>query len=192
MKPRVELKKVEHQEPLPEETIRVIAFEERIRARLRSELEPRSHDSGLWKFLNSTFGLFLLSSVLVTGIGGLLTHMSQRARERDARNQRILVLVTEFDWRLKEIEYQTRKLDTVPDTGKGPLSLYIWRATVGDKGFAPTLPEFKEVHSAGIVSQLKSLGFTDLSDEAFTALKEIEYGTSRRIEPWDAPKKASL
>src|SRR5271165_4690297 len=172
---------------LPEKTIKAIALEEKVRARIRAELEPQTpkvSESGLWKFLNSTFGLFLLSSVLVTGVGGFLTHLQQRARERDVHNQRALILLTEFDWRLKEIEYQARTLVTAADKDKGPVSLYIWRATVGDKGFAPTLPEFKEVHMAGIVSQLKSLGFTERSDDAFTALKEIENGATIRIEPW--------
>lgn len=45
-----------------------IEAQEVFRQEIRSDLEKKQRSSGLWKFLNSAFGIFLLSSVVVGGI----------------------------------------------------------------------------------------------------------------------------
>src|SRR6266403_6264503 len=74
---------------LSEDTVRQIASEEKLRLRIRSELEKEKQqpESKVCRFLNSAFGLFLLSSVLVTGLGGLFASSQERARETERKNQ---------------------------------------------------------------------------------------------------------
>ena len=88
----------------------------------------------------------------------------------------MLKLATEFDWRLAEIEYQKNKIPSEPNPDKWASAAYIWRAIVGDPAFATTTPDFQHVHLAGILSQLRSLGYSDPNDLAFKTIKDMESG----------------
>jgi hypothetical protein len=163
---------------LPEDVVLRIRAEEHLRFAVRQELEraelERAHatdaqKSKTWQFLNSAFGLFLLTSVFVTGLGAFLNHHAQRAREGGK-------LVAEFDFRLRELDSRTAALAKAKDEDRGPLAVYVWRATVGSSDFQTTLPEYKNVPWVGIVEQLSAWGVASNHDEVVEALKQIENG----------------
>ena len=62
---------------LTDNEIQRTAEEERLRFRLRSELDPtpKEKQSKILTFLNSPLGLFLLTSVLLTGLTGLFAQI---------------------------------------------------------------------------------------------------------------------
>jgi hypothetical protein len=156
-----------------------IRLEEQFRLKIRGQQEEQENAHarrGVRGFFNSKLGIVVLSAILVPAVGGLYAHMQQRASERNAQNRQTIKLVTEFDWRIAEIEYHRRKIPTEPTADKWASAAYIWRAIVGDPAFIPTQPEFQRVHLAGIVSQLRSLGYDDAGGIAFKTIKDMESG----------------
>lgn len=72
-----------------------IRSEEIFRAEIRNELGPKpapvSHVSfkkKLWEFLNSTFGLWFLSSVILAGVANWYTNKQAEIRENEKRQER--------------------------------------------------------------------------------------------------------
>ena len=93
--------------PLPDEVIERIAGEEGLRFRLREEFEREkkdASDSKLMKFLNSAFGLLLITSLFVTGLGSLFAWWNQRAKETESRLPMERKLMAEFDFRLYAVD----------------------------------------------------------------------------------------
>src|SRR5215210_5887334 len=135
---------------LPEFEVKRIVDEEKFRHRLRIELEKgeeKKIEPKFWTFLNSPFGLFLLSSVLLTGFARLYTDYKGAVEQAQVRRSEILKLATEFDYRLTQTEYLARELRKANlTTGtRQAYGIYIWRILVGDVMFQPSLPEFKSV-----------------------------------------------
>src|SRR6185437_10428601 len=54
------------------------------------ETQERSSELTIWKFLNSPFGLFLFSSILIAGITRVYNDSHQAAETRAIRNAEIL------------------------------------------------------------------------------------------------------
>lgn len=165
---------------LPEDVKERIRLEEQFRLKARSEQEEEDSEKirtgGTVAFLNSKLGIVMLSTILVPAIGGLYAHVQQRAAQRKTQNQQTIKLLSEFDFRIAEIEYHKNKIPHEANPDKWASAVYIWRAIMGDPAFSPTQPEFQRVHLAGIVSQLRSLGYGDPGDLAFKTIKEMESG----------------
>jgi hypothetical protein len=175
-----------------------IRIEEQFRMQLRTILEKEKKDeddsdsrkkSGLYAFLSSKLGIVFLTAILVPTFGGLYTHMQQRANERTTENRQVMKLLAEFDWRLAEIEYQQNRIPNASNPQKWASAAYIWRAIVGNEEFATTLPEFQRIHLAGIVSQLRSLGYSDPNALAFKTIKDMESGGEKVPLPDQPPLK---
>jgi hypothetical protein len=165
---------------LNDETKDRIRLEEQYRVEIRAEqeklLKERKKPFSIKEFLGTTLGIAILTSIMVPALGGLYSHTQQKASQRAATNKQVVRLTSEFDWRLAEIEYHRGKIPNVPDSAKWASAAYIWYAIVGRPEFAPTEPSFKGVHLAGIVSQLKSLGYPDPNGIAFKTIKDMESG----------------
>src|ERR1700677_4503024 len=89
------------------ETVERIILEETIRLEVRANLERRKSDesaSRLVKFLNSSFGLFLLSTIFVTGLGGLFTYWTQRTKDIRTEQGTKEKLLAEYEWRLIDLD----------------------------------------------------------------------------------------
>jgi|ERR1041384_2798254 hypothetical protein len=85
-----------------------IREEELFRAEVRQLIAPPEKEgqgrSGLWKFVNSPFALWFLSSVVLTLItGGVSWYLSNRSAERE-RSQKISKLTTEAKYRIEEFD----------------------------------------------------------------------------------------
>ena len=163
---------------LPQDVVKRIVEEEKLRLQVREELErskKSDYGSKAWTFLNSSFGLFLLTSIFVTGLGSLFTRWTERVKEREARTQEEKRLLAEFDFRLNELETRIDQIGAASDADdKGMLTVYIWRAARGTPDFQPAVPEFKNVHWADLIIQLDGLGISDNSAEAIGATRDLE------------------
>lgn len=163
---------------LSEEAIQKISAEEQLRFRIREELdkEKRSDaDSKISKFLNSAFGLFLCTSIFVTGFGGLWTWWNQRARETESRLEMERKLMAEFDFRLYTLDAWISHIENTPDPyRKGLYTILIFHAANGDT-FQPTLPEFKGSWG-GVVSQLNGFGISDHFADALRVMVDLQDG----------------
>lgn len=166
--------------PLPDEVVARIAEEERLRFQLREELQKEKKDvsgSKFLKFLNSAFGLLLFTSIFVTGLGGLWTWWNQRVKETESRLQNERKLMAEFDFRLYAIDVWIGHIAKTTDLErKGVYTIFVYRASRGEKEFQTTLPQFKNEDWAGIVSQLNSLGITDHFADAIRATRDLQDG----------------
>lgn len=178
---------------LPQETIERITAEERLRFQLREELlSDKSGTSGskALKFLNSAFGLFLLTTIFVSGLGGLFTWWNQKIKEDQALRQQQKKLLAEFDFRLNELDSRISQIAKANDPdSKGLYTVYVYRAALGAQ-FQPTLPEFRDVTWAGIIIQLDSLGISEHSAQAIGATRDLasdEYAGKGKTYSFFAP-----
>jgi hypothetical protein len=167
---------------LPDDAVQRIVHEERVRFAIRQELERAAKieqelGSNVWRFLNSSFGLFLLTSILVSGVGGLLTYWNQQTKDTAARYQQEKKLLAEFDFRLNDIDSKITRIAQVSDPDeKGELTNHIYSAAHGSPEFQPAVPEYKQVHMAAIVVQLDSWGLSDHAAEAIAATRDLDSG----------------
>jgi hypothetical protein len=180
--------------PLPEETMERIAAEERFRLQVREELQREtkrdSSDSKTLKFLNSAFGIFLLTTIFVSGLGGIFTYWNQRAKEKEIRRQQQKKLMAEFDFRLNELDTRISEISKTNDPDrKGVYTIYVYRAALGTQ-FQPALPEFRDVTWAGIIIQLDNLGISENSSQAIAATRDLasdEYAGKGQTYSFFAP-----
>lgn len=113
---------------LEEQKKAVIEAEERYRhaiaTKIRSELnsaeeEFREIEQSIWNkiqdFLNSNVGMWLLSSVLVTGGAGLYQNMQHSYEEKLHNKTQLIVLKFEIANRIQNMKYFWRKASTVKD-----------------------------------------------------------------------------
>lgn len=169
---------------LPEDVIQRITAEEMVRFEVREHLRRKKTDdssSKLLKFLNSGFGLFLLGTIFVSGLGGLFTYWSQKTKDKQAQQEVEKKLLAEFEFRLRELDARISEIDASSDVDtKGADTIYIYRAAMGTSDFQPALPEFKNEHWAGVIIQLDDLGVSENADKAITATRDLTSGNYAR------------
>lgn len=167
---------------LSDEEIKRIVYEEKLRIRIRSELEPNEKGKKLkiWKFLNSPFGLLLLSTIFISGVGKLYTDFQQKMRDNLRNNQEMFKLATEYSYRLEKIKHHFYALENgnLAKVEAQSHSIFIWRIVTGDKAYSPSLPGFLNLKMFGIINQLRLFGVSEYSNQAKTALIDIEYAKS--------------
>ncbi|HYX72818.1 MAG TPA: hypothetical protein VE732_08605, partial [Nitrososphaera sp.] len=76
---------------LTEDEKEKIKLEEEYRFEVRNQLQTanQKESSNLWSFLNSSFGLWLLSAIFITGAGFLYTNY-QNSRAESLKNEEII------------------------------------------------------------------------------------------------------
>lgn len=164
---------------LSQETVERTVAEETVRLEVRERLRKRKIDesgSKFIKFLNSGLGLFLLSTLFVSGLGGLFTYWTQKAKDTRSEQQTKEKLLAEYEWRLIDLDGRISQNDATSDKDVwGVNSLMTIKAVTGND-FATTLPEFKQVHWAGLIIQLREFGISEYADEAIRATKTLTDG----------------
>lgn len=164
---------------LTEEDIQRITEEERLSFRLRSELDPpKEKQSKALTFLSSPFGLFLLGSVLLTGLTALFTQIRSHLRQVEARNQEIIKTTAELKYRLAWVQHFSTEM--VLPGNKVSASRFIWYTIRGDpKYYSPSLQEFSGVTTYGLVNKLWLLGVTKGTNDALNSVNALEYGQTQ-------------
>jgi hypothetical protein len=159
---------------LDDEEVHRIEVEEHLRFAIRQDLEARGRDrrfrASVWRFLNSAFGLFVCSSVVLAGIARLHAYYQQQEEQRAANQAEIALYASELDYRVRQIEFWRTQL--VPDPSDKP-EINIWRIVVGDELFTPTHPQFRHFHARGILNRLGVLT-RERPAEAIEAISRLE------------------
>jgi hypothetical protein len=149
--------------------------EERLRLDIRKGLEGDTRGNKVFKFLNSPFFLFLLSSVVLAGMGKLYYYYDGKSKEESLVKQEVRKLSFEYEYRIKTIQQLLNRMDTVSEESKVPLSVLVWRIIIGEKLYAATIPEYNNVHLLGIIVRLNNLGVLDVGDRVKQAAMDLEF-----------------
>ena len=99
-----------------EETER-IRLEEQYRNEVRQLLSPDKKPNQLWTFLNSTFGMWILSAILRGGLGSLYTKHHEQHEKQEKDKQAIEKSDLEIGYRFSQVQvhlYETSLLK-IPD-----------------------------------------------------------------------------
>jgi hypothetical protein len=154
---------------LRREDIRRICADEVLRARVRHKIQAsqRSKKLGLWTFLNSSFGIFLMSSIGLSGLTFVFSSWYQgreRAKETKENTSRLDA----------EITYRLRFLDVLRKPQFSYTEVYSARsALTGDHAddptvgrideFTPIFSEFRGRTLASLIWELSALPGDDSS-----------------------------
>ena len=156
--------------------------EDKVRELIRDEIQKADPPpSRFWTFLNSQFGIFLFTSVLLSGVGALYTDRLARIGEDQNRKDQITKYIGEFRHRLSKLKKE-RDIFARHKEADQSVPLSVVRIVRGEEvtldkwtvDFVPTIPEFKDVNLIVVVNRLTRLGFTDFSDDAWKAINDIE------------------
>lgn len=125
---------------LQPEDIKRIHAEEQLRQEIRHHLEGRSVSSEdgfspihsispslaqrLVDFFNTSLGMWLLSSVVLTGGAGLIQQIQHRYQINEQNHQQLVTHVFEIQNRLDNMEYMLRRAKTVGDAKQALNGLY--------------------------------------------------------------------
>lgn len=127
-------------------------------------------------FLNSPFGLFLLSSVVIAGLGRLYSDYEAHLSDLKERRNALSELVTEMEYRVTEADFFARDVEGVQHLTEYNSCVMLWRIVVGDREYRPAVPSMREVHWLGLVSRGKTLtGLTSRDPEA--AILKLQFDT---------------
>lgn len=178
-----------------------IRSEEFFRSELRKELVPpptaaarRSTRETVWTFLNSSFGLWFLSAVLVSGLGALYTNHQNRLQDEtkqreaaatEAERQKELYerLTLEISFRLSAAlsrlnEADKRLGDSVKADSEGAIRRALAPlALPASDTLPPLFPEFTSYSGLALIAELRR----HAEEGERERLKEILAGTSGLI-----------
>lgn len=117
---------------LNSEDIKRIHAEERLRHDIRKQLEASAADdkktpepsNKLMEFLNSTLGMWLLSSVLLTGGAAIFQQIQHSYQIHEQNHQQLVSHLFEIQNRLDNMEYLLRRAQNVGDAKKALNGLF--------------------------------------------------------------------
>src|SRR5579883_2392325 len=91
-----------------------IRLEEFYRNEIRESISA-SKGSPLWTFLNSTFGVWLLSALFVSGIGAAYTKYQEKSADRRRTQEATERLDLELGYRFSQIQVHLSQASLVPE-----------------------------------------------------------------------------
>ena len=162
-----------------------IRHEERLRFQIRQELDQTkdshqdtpaplpTHTTGFGKrimdFLNSSVGMWLLSSVVLTGGAALIQQVQHNYQIREQNHQQLVTHVFEIENRLDNMEFLLRHAKTVGDAKKALAGLF--------KSIYPLSPELQNRSLSSLYFSVYNLIPTDRqkrADEAIELVRQLE------------------
>ena len=148
---------------LSESDKRIIRVEEVFREEVRASLSSE-RTSGwierIWKILNSSFIIFLLSTVVL----GIITQQFQRRAENQTKLSERAFLRNDATLELKYRFYMMR--ETLKEsTAKGRDGQYVIAVFFGHEPFAPATSRFKDVSVPAVLYLLKNEKLNDLFEK---------------------------
>lgn len=159
---------------LTEQEMEFIQSEELFRAAIRQEIESKPTTGsalGLWGFLNSSFGLWLLSTVFISWIGTIYTNYqnSEKVNQQIAEAQRLQKdrgnrLSMEFSYRLSNALIKLEEADRIMDDKHEQADPYKLRLDAfaelsrpSMEGRPPLFSEFKTYSGIALVAELSTI-----------------------------------
>jgi len=139
---------------LGEDDVNRIIPEEQLRWSIRRDLEAGGKKNSTsftsWDFLNSAFGLLIMSSVVIAGLGRLYAEHQQHVQEEIRKRTEIMKVTSEIDNRVTRIISLKKDLNeaSLAPKDRQSKSIYIWRIIVGDQFYNPLSQSFATRTSA--------------------------------------------
>lgn len=147
------------QQILSPEEISKIRQQELLRMQLRQELtENKEGKFGIWQFLNSNFGLWLLSTVAVGFITWSYTKWKETKEARADRDYKISMLDAEITYRLNNVEQHLESASTLAQY-EAAIHDIVGNPGIGaQQPASPGVTEtYKNASTIGLIILLKSL-----------------------------------
>lgn len=159
---------------LSQEEIDRIRHEEQVRIQIREELdgsitEAKKTGSKIMDFLNSQVGMWLLSSVVLTGGAALIQQIQHSYQIREQNHQQLVNHAFEIENRLDNMEFLLRHAKTVGDAKKALAGLF--------KSIYPLSPELQNRSLSSLYFSVYNLIPTDRqkrADEAIEFVRQLE------------------
>jgi len=155
-----------------------IREEEIFRDEVRHSLKPQ--ENRIWKVLNSPFCLFLLGSVLLTGLTTLYQKIQLQQSEASEMNSLVSAMENEIGFRLNQIRNNVAEPEPTAGTG------YTYadrQASFGSANMQPLTKRFDGITMSSIVYQYKQLkGAKKKSMKPLEVLLK-DLGTHDRLNP---------
>ncbi|HEY4208042.1 MAG TPA: hypothetical protein VGM31_14560 [Puia sp.] len=156
-----------------------IVEQEKFRWQIRTELEKKEKkDSKLLTFFNSTLGIFVLSTILVSFLSWAYTTYTAYSKNKEDKEQRISALQLEIANRTEAIEPILLDTITINDMRQleveftGNLNDAVQFGPVASKSFY-TLEEFRRMALLPMVAELKRLKKDEGFDKTFEVYKKV-------------------
>lgn len=159
---------------LSQEEINRIRHEEQVRIQIREELdgsltEAKKTGSKIMEFLNSQVGMWLLSSVVLTGGAALIQQVQHSYQIREQNHQQLVNHAFEIENRLDNMQFLLRHAKTVGDAKKALAGLF--------KSIYPLSPELQNRSLSSLYFSIYNLIPTDRqkrADEAIEFVRQLE------------------
>ena len=159
---------------LSQEEIDRIRHEEQVRIQIREELdgsltEAKKTGSKIMEFLNSQVGMWLLSSVVLTGGAALIQQVQHSYQIREQNHQQLVNHAFEIENRLDNMQFLLRHAKTVGDAKKALAGLF--------KSIYPLSPELQNRSLSSLYFSIYNLIPTDRqkrADEAIEFVRQLE------------------
>jgi hypothetical protein len=139
-------------------------YRNEIRKQLEAEAKSRSSSKRLWEFLNSGLGLWLLSAILITGVGALYTQYQNTRAEKIRTKELIERLDLEIGYRFSLIQIQfdsivndkDPKYPFLPGKGENDVKKALDNLSQPPKGEYPSLyQEFSNMSTLALIAELR-------------------------------------
>lgn len=159
---------------LKQDDIERIRHEEQVRLQIREELaslptEGKKTGSKIMEFLNSQVGMWLLSSVVLTGGAALIQQVQHNYQIREQNHQQLVNHAFEIENRLDNMQFLLRHAKTVGDAKKALAGLF--------KSIYPLSPELQNRSLSSLYFSIYNLIPTDRqkrADEAIEFVRQLE------------------
>lgn len=181
---------------LPEPDRERIRAEEIFREEVRAALQnatPHTWRGRIWKFLNSSFAIFLLSSVFL----GAISWQYQRWVSNQTRESELALLREEASLELRYRFFIMREM-LKQSTATGRDGLYVRAVFFGQQPYAPAASRFKEVSVPAVMFVLQREKVADPLEKIITkVMPEMSVAVQRLAafeenEPLDSKTREEI
>ncbi|MEQ9263545.1 MAG: hypothetical protein RLP14_10325 [Owenweeksia sp.] len=140
---------------IEQDVIDNITQEEVLREEIRASLQKqKTKGKAVWSFLNSNFGLFILSTVVIGFSTWIYTEYKTNVQQEADRAILTMKISTELEYRFALIHSSLEALESVPDTFVWRTVWDIndiWRGNTETGGYSPVFEEFANKTLAALV-----------------------------------------
>jgi hypothetical protein len=162
-----------HSGLLSDEVVKRITAEEMFRFEVQKKLRDKDEGapkSKYMKFVNSPFGLFLLSAIFISGLSGVFQLWVEQLKLIDTKHEAQKRIMSEYKWRFNDQDKLVADAGKATEIdNKGADSILIYRVAYGANEYQTSLPEFKGESWGGLITRLDDFANSEHADKAVSA-----------------------
>jgi hypothetical protein len=159
-----------------------IIEDEILRGDVQQSLKKKS--IGFWEFINSQFGNWILTSVVVGGLSFLINYMVQSNKDEHIKENRIKALDMEIEGRISQFWVHLEKISIKQND-----TAYFWSNSIPPDRIHDTLDVFWKAFKNAPCSECKTTIITSIIDEFDKRnIVSLMYELSSLVEKTEAQK----